>query len=145
MGIVVKPEKAYTVCHGYKVSDDELILWSPGVIGALSDDEERKCRVIIIENASGGPQEFSSVEEALKVDTVNLPGDRMKQIIAIRQCAHILDRAEDVGLIQRREDTYALMDYCMDKFGFDGVQRYVPESIKRFVDKELKRIHPKTF
>jgi len=47
MGIVIKPEIAFRVCHGYKLGD-ELILWSDGVVGTLTDEQEKLCQSIII-------------------------------------------------------------------------------------------------
>jgi len=139
MGIVVRGSKAFKLCHGYK-TDHELILWSEGVIGTLNDWQEVKCEKILIENAKGGPKLVDSYVEALKVETVPISRKHLKQMIAIRQCAHILDKAEDVGLIENRYDVYSLMDYCMFKLGFDHVEKPPKEEIKKFVDKELSLI-----
>ena len=48
MGLVIDSEIAKnTPCHGYKI-DDELFLWSEGVVGMLSDpQEEIYCTTII--------------------------------------------------------------------------------------------------
>ncbi len=46
MGIVVNPVKAFNYCHGYRnPKTGELILWSEGVVGTLSDEQEKKCKV----------------------------------------------------------------------------------------------------
>jgi len=134
VGIVVDSLKAFRVCHGYKI-DHELILWSPGVVGTLSDDQELKCRKIIIENAKGN-KVFYSVADALEAETSETP--KLGQMSAIRTCAQLLDLAEDAKIITGRKDVYAFMDYCMSKLGYDGVQRDVPDYIKKFVDKMLK-------
>lgn len=47
MGIVIKPEVAFRMCHGYKL-DGELILWSDGVVGTLTDEQEKLCKSIIL-------------------------------------------------------------------------------------------------
>ena len=135
MGYVIDPERAFRVCHGYKI-DSNLILWSPGVVGTLSNEQELKCKKIIIENAKGGPRVADSVVEALAVEVEEKP--KLGQISAIRTCAHLLDLAEDAKIITGRKDVYAFMDYCMSKLGYDGVQRDVPDYIKKFVDKMLK-------
>jgi len=97
MSLVVNPYKAFQVCHGYKI-DHELILWSPGVIGALDDDQEKECRQILQQNVKERPRVYSSVEDALNAETSSLPKPRLLQQAAIKTCAQILDRAEDVGL-----------------------------------------------
>ena len=138
MGIVVKPQKAFRICHGYKV-DDELILWSEGVVGALDDMQERKCRTIIVENAKGGPVSVHSVDEALKLRTVNVPKEKMGQVVAIKRCAGLLDVAEDIGYITNVSDVYAFTDYCMAKLGYNGVKRHPREDIKEFIDNALAK------
>lgn len=45
MGIVVDRNIAFQYCHGYKLNG-ELILWSVGVIGALSNTQEKLCKEI---------------------------------------------------------------------------------------------------
>lgn len=47
MGIKVEPE-AFKKCHGF-ATRDELLLFSPGVVGALSDVQEPLCDKIKIE------------------------------------------------------------------------------------------------
>jgi len=47
MGKVIDPNIAFSYCHGYKINE-ELILWSPGVIGTLSDAQEKLCKEIKI-------------------------------------------------------------------------------------------------
>lgn len=47
MGIVISPEVAFKECHGYEY-DKEKMLWSAGVIGTLSDPQERICERITI-------------------------------------------------------------------------------------------------
>lgn len=138
-GIVVNPFKAFRVCHGIKV-DDELILWSPGVIGVLSDEQEKLCKKIIIENAEDR-KVFSSVEEALKADVK--PTKKLRQVVAIRTCAQLLDKAEDYDLIQNIKDVWAFMDYCMAKQGFGKVERKVPERIKEFIDESFEKLELK--
>jgi len=137
MGLVVNPLKAFRVCHGYKI-DHELILWSPGVIGILSDAEEFLCKKIIIENAKGGPKVFFSVAEALEAET-EPPKEKVGHIVAIRTCAHLLDEAEDIGLITGRRDVWAFMDYCMAKLGYGKVDREIPDHIKMFIDRMLEK------
>ena len=134
MGIPVKPGIAFSICHGYKIGN-ELILWSPGVIGALNDEQEKLCKKIIIENAKGGPRVVSSVEEALKVETEKTP--KMRQVVAVKTCAHLLDLAEDKKLVHGIQDVWAFMDYCMAKMGFGEVEREVPEQLKVFIDTYL--------
>jgi len=136
MGVVVNPLKAFRVCHGYKI-DHELLLWSPGVVGTLSDLQELQCQKIIIENAKGGPKVFYSVDEALEAEVEETT--KPAQMGAIRTCAHLLDLAEDAKLITSRNDVYAFMDYCMAKLGFDGVEREVPPHIKKFIDEMLEK------
>lgn len=143
MGLVTNPYKAFQVCHGYKI-DHELILWSPGVIGALDNAQEKLCKQILLENAKGGPRVFYSVEDALKAETSRLPKPRVRQQAAIKMCAQILDRAEDIGLITGIKDVYGLMDYCMARLGFgDGVKWHPSREIEEFVDRELKHMGKK--
>jgi len=139
MGLVVDEDRAFSVCHGYNI-DHELLLWSPGVVGALNDEQEKKCKSIIVENAKGGIRKFNSVEEALGVKTVGIPKGHLHQVIAIRQCAGVLDRAEDMGVIKNIDDVFDLMDYCMEKMGHPGTKRRIvrPE-IKKFVTEQLTR------
>ena len=47
MGRVIDPSTAFRVCHGFKL-DDELMLWSKGVIGTLSDSQEKLCDRIYV-------------------------------------------------------------------------------------------------
>jgi hypothetical protein len=144
MGIVVNRLTAFENCHGYKLSDDELWLWSPGVVGALSDEQERLCGRIVIENAKGGPKVFSSVESALRAEVEYYPRKHLKQQIAIRTCAQMLDRAEDLGIISSREDVYDFMDYCMEKMGFPGEKvRYPKPEIRAFIEEQLSRLQRK--
>jgi len=138
MGIVVDPLKAFRTCHGYKI-DHELILWSEGVIGTLSDEQEYLCRKIIIENAKGGPKVFYSVEDALEAEVEEVPPKKIGQVMAIRTCAHLLDMAEDAKLITGRKDVWAFMDYCLAKLGYGKVDREVPDHIKKFIDEMLTK------
>jgi len=55
MGIVVKPEVAFKLCHGYEI-DGELILWSDGVIGTLTDEQEKLCKYIFAEKGKYVPE-----------------------------------------------------------------------------------------
>lgn len=42
MGLVIDEEEARrTYCHGYRMEDGEIIAWSPGVVGSLSDRQEK--------------------------------------------------------------------------------------------------------
>ncbi|RLI84692.1 hypothetical protein DRP07_00275 [Archaeoglobales archaeon] len=140
MGLVTDANKAFRLCHGYKI-DDELILWSEGVIGTLSDDQEYKCQTILIENASGGPRSFSSVRDAKRVKTSGIPEGYVKRMVAFRVCASLLDKAEDAGLIDTRKDVYGFMDYCMDQLGYDGVKKEykLSEDVKEFIEKGLEK------
>ena len=138
MGIVVDPSKAFKTCYGYKLNG-ELILWSKGVIGALSDEQERLCRMIIIENAEGGPAVVFSYEDALRVKA-NPVTLKTSRFVAIKTCAELLHLADERGLIRTIFDTWSFMDYCMAKLGFGKVDRYVPEDIKRFIDQYIS--HP---
>jgi len=138
MGLVVGSLKAFRTCHGYKI-DHELILWSEGVIGTLSDEQEHLCRKIIIENAKGGPKVFYSVEDALEAEVEEVPPKKVGQVMAIRTCAHLLDMAEDAKLITGRRDVWAFMDYCLAKLGYGKVDREVPDYIKEFIDKSLEK------
>jgi len=126
----------FRVCHGYKI-DHELILWAKGKRGMLSDEEEKLCKVIILENAKG-KKVFTSVEEALKAEIEEIP-PKIGHIVAIRTCAHMLDEAEDIGLIDNISDVYAFMDYCMFKFGYDHIDRVIPDTIKTFIDIKFER------
>ena len=137
MGIVVNPQKAFRVCHGYKI-DHELILWSEGVIGTLSDEQEALCKMIVLENAKGGRAVFFSREEALKADAEPIT-PKTGQFIAIRTCAHLLDVAEDKGLIKGIPDVWTFMDYCMAKLGYGKVDREVPDYIRKFIDEMLAK------
>jgi len=137
VGYVVDWHKAFRLCHGYKL-DNELILWSEGVIGTLSDEQEFSCKKIVIENA--GFQVFDSVKDALKAKTIELPSKKLRQMAAIRQCAGILDRAEDAGLIIDREDVYSTMDYCMSKLGYNHVKWKPREDLREFIDEELEEV-----
>ena len=138
MGIVIDPSKAFKTCYGYKLNG-ELILWSKGVVGALSDEQEKMCQMIIIENAEGGPAVVFSYEDALRVKAKPVTS-KTARFMAIKTCAELLDLAEDRGLIRTVFDTWAFMDYCMAKLGFGKVDRYVPEDIKRFIDQYID--HP---
>jgi len=57
MGLIVdKDLAARTPCHGYKMPDGELLLWSPGIIGMLSDPQEKAyCTKIETEKRSVSP------------------------------------------------------------------------------------------
>ena len=45
-GIIVNEARATAPCHGYDLGRGKTLLWSKGVIGALSMPEQRKyCRV----------------------------------------------------------------------------------------------------
>jgi len=44
---VIDPSTAYRVCHGFKL-DDELMLWSRGIVGTLSDSQEKLCQKVYI-------------------------------------------------------------------------------------------------
>jgi len=138
MGIVVNPLKAFKFCHGYKF-DHELILWSDGVIGTLSDEQEKECKIIAIENVPNGPKIYHSVEEALNDDTPTIEDDKISQFVAIKECAHLMHIADETeNLIKHIPDTWAFMDYCMSKFGFGKVDREIPANIKNFIDEVFK-------
>jgi len=137
MGKVIKPGLAFSVCHGVKL-DSELILFSPGVIGPLSDEQERLCRKIIIENAEGGPKTVHSVDEALKVKISGIP-DQYKHFVAVKLCAHLLDLAEDEGLVKHITDTWSFMDYCMAKLGYGVAERSISQELKEFIDKMFEK------
>ena len=47
MGRVIDTAIAFQSCHGYKF-DDEKMLWSRGVIGTLTDEQEKLCKEIHI-------------------------------------------------------------------------------------------------
>jgi len=139
MGIVVEPDVAFKVCHGYKLSDDELILWSAGVIGALSDEQERLCEKIILNNVKG-EDVFNSVKEALRAPIEwrdeNLKSDHFK---AMKVCSRILHEADMFDMVIDPNDVYGLMDYCLAKLGFGkDYVRPVSEDIKEYVDMRLK-------
>ncbi|MCF6194758.1 MAG: hypothetical protein L3J46_10555, partial [Kangiellaceae bacterium] len=76
------PAEAFRVCQGYKV-DGFLALFSKGVIGMLSKDQIKECKVVVLENAVG-QKVFHSWEEALKAQVVE--DDHMLQTLAIRHC-----------------------------------------------------------
>ena len=141
MGVVVDPAKAFLVCHGYKI-DDELILWSEGVIGTLSDEQEELCKKIVLENVRP-PRVFSSKEEALKAEVEELPKGKVKQMAAVRVCAKILDEAEDRGLILGLEDVWATMDYCVNSLLGEPYERVPPVGLRRFIDEKLKEVKRK--
>ena len=135
MGHIINPAKAFRVCRGYKL-DDHLFLWSPGVVGMLNKEQIKECKTIILKNAVGRKKVFHSIEEALRAPVFE--DKRFGQVIAVKQCAHLLDVAEDVGVIRSWTDIPAFMDYCMDKLGYNGLKYKVPEYIKEFIDKMLK-------
>jgi len=139
MGVVVNPYKAFELCHGYKIGD-RLILWSPGVVGTLNKWQDRECKKIVIENAGNGEEIFDSYEEAEKAKVSNvIPEEHVRQIIAIRTCAHILHKAKMKGLIQDIQDVYSTLDYCIHEMGVGKTLKYTPNyKIKEFVDEELK-------
>ena len=139
MGKVIDKDRAFRVCHGYKIGD-ELILWSPGVIGPLDDLQEFECKKIIIENAPV-PLVFDSAADALKAKINEIPPKKLGQMAAIRRCAELMDLAEDEGLIKDIKDVYSFMDYCMEKQGFKGEkERYVRREIKEFIDEHFTRL-----
>jgi hypothetical protein len=57
MGIVVDRNIAFRRCHGYSL-DSQKLLWSAGVIGMLSDEQEKLCQSIQIEGEV--PRELQS-------------------------------------------------------------------------------------
>ena len=68
MGFVVDEELAKaTPCHGYKDPETgELYVWSPGVIGMLSDDQEKLyCKGTITE--VGTPKRIAEFKSAVNV------------------------------------------------------------------------------
>jgi len=47
MGRVIDPSIAFQSCHGYRL-DDEKMLWSKGVIGTLTDEQEKLCKEVYL-------------------------------------------------------------------------------------------------
>ena len=84
MGIVVNPSKAFKLCEGFKIGENELLLKSEGVKGWLSDEQEKKCKVIILHNAVG-KKIFNSYEEALKAEVAYIPNN-IKHMAAMSLC-----------------------------------------------------------
>lgn len=134
MGIVTDPARAFRMCHGYKIGD-ELILWSDGVMGVLSDSQEDKCQWIVLEDYNGVPHVFRSRKEALASD---IGHPKKADVFAdVKRCSRILDIAEDEGVIRDLEDVYATLDYCMYKLGHNDLKHRPRDRVKKFVDKML--------
>jgi hypothetical protein len=57
MGLVIDKNIAFKECHGYSL-DSQKLLWSAGVIGMLSDEQEKLCEKIHIKGEV--PRELQS-------------------------------------------------------------------------------------
>lgn len=86
MGIVVDPNIAFRRCHGYSL-DSQKLLWSPGVIGMLRDEQEKLCQVIDIKGQVPRELEerykfFKEASAECSLKTEELPkGERLAEFL----------------------------------------------------------------
>jgi len=140
--LLEKAKMPFIFCHGWKV-DHKLLLFSKGHHGLLSQDEAKRCKLILIENAIGGPKLVHSYEEALKVPVHPISPEK-NQFVAMMVCGHLMHWGDrNYNIIRDVDDVYAFMDYCLYKLGHGHLKRKIPERIKEFIDKYLPQFEKK--